>query len=179
MKTSKFIGILCMFLMVGTYAVNAQNNQGKHGVRKRITHEQISQMKANRLAEELALDDKTAASFKQAYIQYTNEIHQLWMKDIPQKPEASKENPPIRKERKELTDDEVEKIIKGRFAQSRKMLDIREKYYDVFRKFLSPKQIQKVYEKDFRDNERFHNEMNRRAGKKLPQGQQRSSMPQK
>ena len=44
-----------------------------------------------------------------------------------------------------LTDAEVERQIKGRFAQSRKILDVREKYYDEFRKILSPKQIMKIY----------------------------------
>lgn len=44
-----------------------------------------------------------------------------------------------------LTDAEVEQQIKGRFAQSRKILDVREKYYDEFRKILSPKQIMKIY----------------------------------
>lgn len=44
-----------------------------------------------------------------------------------------------------LTDAEMEQQIKGRFAQSRKILDVREKYYDEFRKILSPKQIMKIY----------------------------------
>lgn len=42
-----------------------------------------------------------------------------------------------------LTDAEIEKQIKDQFAQSRKILDIREKYYNEFRKILSPKQIAK------------------------------------
>jgi hypothetical protein len=80
--------------------------------------------------------------------------------------------------KKELqTDAEVEKMIKKRFAQSRKMLDIREKYYDKFRKFLSPKQIQKVYEMDMKDTRRFHNEMNRRAGMRGHQKGHRPLMP--
>ena len=68
-------------------------------------------------------------------------------------------------------------MIKGRFTQSRKMLELREKYYDVFRKFLSPKQIQKVYDMEMKDSQRFHQEMNRRSGMKAPQGRQRPSMP--
>ena len=52
----------------------------------------------------------------------------------------------------------------------RKMLDIREKYYDEFRKFLSPKQVQKVYDKGMMNHGKFHQEMNRRAGMKHPQG---------
>ena len=57
-----------------------------------------------------------------------------------------------------------------RFAQGRKMLDIREKYYDEFRKFLSPKQVQKVYNQGMKNRGKFHKEMNRRAGMKKPHG---------
>jgi len=67
------------------------------------------------------------------------------------------------------TDDEVDKMMRDRFKQSRKILDIREKYYDEFRKFLSPKQVQKVYDKGQENHGKFHKEMNRRAGMKRPQ----------
>lgn len=69
-----------------------------------------------------------------------------------------------------LTDAEVEADIKTRFAQSRKMLDIREKYYEEFRKFLSPKQVQKMYNLERRNGDKFRNEMNKRKGMKRPEG---------
>jgi hypothetical protein len=74
------------------------------------------------------------------------------------KPEAGKPYMP--------TDAEVDKKMRDRFKQSRKMLDIREKYYDEFRKFLSPKQVQKVYDHGQMNRGKFHKEMNRRAGMK-------------
>lgn len=40
-----------------------------------------------------------------------------------------------------LTDAEMEQQIKGRFAQSRKILDVREKYYDEFRKYFLPNRL--------------------------------------
>ena len=58
--------------------------------------------------------------------------------------------------------------MRARFAQSRKVLDIREKYYDEFRKFLSPKQVQKVYDQIGDNQSRFRNEMNRRSGMGKP-----------
>ena len=42
--------------------------------------------------------------------------------------------------------------------------------YDQFRKFLSPKQVQKVYEQGMKNQDRFHKEMNRRAGMKRMEG---------
>ena len=68
------------------------------------------------------------------------------------------------------TDAEVDKMMRERFAVSRKMLDVREKYYDEFRKFLTPKQVQKIFDKGQMNRGKFHKEMNRRAGMKRPQG---------
>ena len=69
-----------------------------------------------------------------------------------------------------LTDDEVDKMMRTRFAISRKMLDIREKYYNEFRKFMTPKQVQKIFDKGVENHGRFQKEMNRRAGMKHPEG---------
>ena len=68
------------------------------------------------------------------------------------------------------TDEEVDKMMRDRFKQSRKMLEVREKYYDEFRKFLSPKQVQKVYDHGQMNRNLFHIEMNRRAGMKHERG---------
>ena len=64
------------------------------------------------------------------------------------------------------TDAEVEQAIKARFAQSRKILDIREEYYNEFRKFLSPKQIQKMYNMEKHNGDKFRKEMKKRQGMK-------------
>ena len=65
---------------------------------------------------------------------------------------------------------EVDKMMRERFAQSRKMLDIREKYYDEFRKFLAPKQVQKIFDQGQMNRGKFKKEMNRRAGMKKMEG---------
>ncbi|MDE6151407.1 MAG: hypothetical protein K2G12_05405, partial [Prevotella sp.] len=46
----------------------------------------------------------------------------------------------------DMTDAEVEQALKGRFEHSQKILDIRQKYYKEYSKFLSQKQIKRVYE---------------------------------
>ena len=77
------------------------------------------------------------------------------------------------------TDDEVDKMMRDRFKQSRKILDVREKYYDEFRKFLSPKQVQKVYDQGQKNYGKFSKEMNRRAGMKKPMDGRQQGRPQK
>lgn len=69
-----------------------------------------------------------------------------------------------------LTDAEIEKQIKDQFAQSRKILDIREKYYNEFRKILSPKQIAKIYQTEKSNANKFRKEFDRRKGQKHGQG---------
>ena len=80
--------------------------------------------------------------------------------------------------RSTLTDAEVEQVIKARFAQSRKMLDIREKYYNEFRKILSPKQIAKIYQTEKSNANKFKKEFDRRKkGRKPGQGHHEGQKP--
>ena len=69
-----------------------------------------------------------------------------------------------------LTDAEVEQQIKGRFAQSRKILDVREKYYDEFRKILSPKQIMKIYRTEQNNAHKLKKEFDRIKKQDVEQG---------
>ena len=148
--------------------MNAQANKPKEKKEhKRPTMEQISEMQSRRIVDELGLDDKTANKFTEVYKKYMKEMDDLRKQYMPAKPDFKKGEPPMPKS---LTDAEVDKMMRDRFKQSRKMLDIREKYYDEFRKFLSPKQVQKVYDKGMMDHGKFHMEMNRRAGMKKMEG---------
>ncbi len=54
-----------------------------------------------------------------------------------------------------MTDAEIAKMLKDQFAQSRKMLDIREKYYNEFSKILSQKQIMKIYQQEKSNMNKF------------------------
>ena len=51
-----------------------------------------------------------------------------------------------KKNRAEMTDAEAEKAIKDQFEHSQKMLSLRQEYFDKYSKFLTAKQIQRVYE---------------------------------
>ena len=163
MKTKYFIMMVVAVLM-GTQVMNAQDNeQGKKRSRKRMTMEQMVDMQSRKIIGDLGLDDKTAARFTDVYAKYMKEMNDLRKEYMPKRPEAGKK-PSM------PTDAEVDKMMRDRFKQSRKMLDIREKYYDEFRKFLSPKQVQKIYDQGQMNHGKFHKEMNRRAGMKRPQG---------
>ena len=165
MKTKYFFVFLVACFM-GTQMMNAQHPEnGKRQNRKRMTVEQMTEMQADKIISDLGLDDKTASKFKEVYGKYMNELNDLRKENMFGKPNVKPEEG---KERPMPTDAEVDKMMRDRFKQSRKMLDIREKYYDEFRKFLSPKQVEKIYNKGMKNQGKFHKEMNRRAGMKKP-----------
>ena len=172
MKT-KYFFVLLVACFMGTQVMSAQHHENdKRQPRKRMTIERMTDMQANKIIGDLGLDDKTAAKFKDVYAKYMKEMNDLRKEYMPKRPEPGKA-PSM------PTDDEVDKMMRDRFKQSRKMLDIREKYYDEFRKFLSPKQVQKIYEQGQKNHGKFHKEMNRRAGMKHPQGNRPQGAPQK
>ena len=160
MKTKYFWMLVVAFVM-GTQVMNAQANKPKEKKEhKRPTMEQISEMQSRRIVDELGLDDKTANKFTEVYKKYMKEMNDLRLKNMPKKSDMKKDEP---NKPKSFTDAEVDKMMRDRFAQARKMLDIREKYYDEFRKFLSAKQVQKVFDKGMDNHGRFRKEMNLRS----------------
>lgn len=153
MKTKKFFMVLVALFMGSQMAIFAQGKKEGKMDRKQFGQEQMQKMQCNQLINALALDDAETAKFKPVYTKYMEEMRAV--RDM---------NP--RAPRSTLTDAEVEQVIKARFAQSRKMLDIREKYYNEFRKFLSPKQIQKMYNIEKRIGDKMRKEMGKRQGMK-------------
>ena len=153
MKTKKFFMVLVALFMGSQVAIFAQCKKEGKTERKQFSQEQLQEMQCNHIINALALDDAETAKFKPVYTKYMEEMR------------ATRNMNP-RTSRSELTDAEVDQAIKARFAQSRKMLDIREKYYNEFRKFLSPKQIQKMYNMEKRTGDKMKKEMGKRQGMK-------------
>ena len=174
MKT-KFIYVVLMALFLGSQmTLSAQNKENKER-KQHPTPEQMMQMQTNQMVRALMLDDATAAKFTPIYEKYLKELRECRKmnfkprarKDAAQGTEANtaKETPkPV------MTDAEIAKMLKDQFAQSRKMLDIREKYYSEFSKILSQKQIMKIYQQEKSNMNKFRKEFDRRKGQKPGQG---------
>lgn len=144
----KYLMVVCLMMVASTCMAMVQQQQpcdGKkpgEGPRKRPNMEQFTQMQATRISQSLGLDDKTSKKFIETFCNCRKEM-------------AATRPPRPHKKRTEMTDAEVDKAIKANFKQGRKLLDIREKYYAAYSKFLSPKQIQRVYDMERQDMERF------------------------
>nr|WP_308757597.1 hypothetical protein [uncultured Bacteroides sp.] len=167
MKT-KFIYVLMATLLIGSQTISAQNKDNRDN-KQRPTPEQMAKRQTNQMVKTLMLDDATAAKFTPVYENYLKELRECRMMN---RRDRMKNNNAETKQTPKpvLTDKEIEKQIKDQFAQSRKILDIREKYYNEFSKILSPKQIMKIYQTEKSNANKFRKEFDRRKGHKAGDG---------
>lgn len=118
--------------------------------KQRPTQEQLTEARARRIAGQIALDDKTTEQFTKAYCQYRQDLKALGKR------------PRLRSG--QTSDEETERLLKARFAHSQKLLDLRQKYYGIYSKFLTQKQIKRVYELEKQPIGRWSNHHGMRHG---------------
>ena len=172
MKTKFIYVIMAVLLMGSQMTLSAQNTDNKQK-KQRPTPEQMVQMQTKQIVNTLMLDDATAAKFTPVYEKYLKELRECRMmthKARTEKTKAQGTDANAKKERPSMTDDEIATMLRNQFTQSRKMLDIREKYYNEFSKILSQKQILKIYQQEKMNANKFKKEFDRRKGQKPGQG---------
>ena len=137
----RIVSILMMVAMMTiTTSVLAQTPNQK----QRISREQLAEVQAHHIAEQLAFSDDVTAKFVSVFCQQQQEIWAL---------------APRLGRMAAATDEEQ---IQQRFDRSEKILAIRKKYYKEYSKFLTQKQIQRVYKIEKNMMKRFA----QRKGKK-------------
>ena len=150
MKTRLILTITMAMMLVQNTTVAQEQTRGK----ERPTPEQMAQMKADRIAAELALDDKTSEKFKETYkAAIRNEFKS-------------------EKGQKGMSDADIEKSILDGFDKKQKNLDLDRKYYEKFRKFMGPRLIQKMYRLESHQGQRQKAHAPSHSGK--PQGGQQN-----
>lgn len=159
MKQKLFSLMLLMFVCGMHTTVLAQNAPKAKIERKaaaRMTSEQFMQRQIRYVAEQVGLDESKKDEFITLYKNYLTEqkaCQKEWRTQFGRRD---------KKENKELTDAEITERIEGRFAQSHKILDLREKYYNEFKKILTPVQIQKMYKAEKEIQKKVRSEVGRR-----------------
>lgn len=118
--------LLVVSLTAFSGAVSAQNNK------QRLTREQLAEVQAKHIAKEMAMDKATSQRFIKTFCQFQRDIWAL--------------GPRPKQPNDQMTDEETGQALKARFAHSRKIQDLRQKYYAIYSEFLTQKQIQRVYE---------------------------------
>ncbi len=100
----------------------------------RLSREELAEVQAKHIANELGFCDTATERFVKVFCDYQREI---WALGPRQRPNT-----------RVLSEQENEERIKQRFARSEKILNIRQKYYKEYSKFLTQTQIENVYEQE-------------------------------
>ena len=119
---NRMLIVLCM--LIGTTASFAQTNN-----QQRLDREQLAQVQAKRIATELHLDKAKTNRLVKTYCACQREIWALGKRISPREGQSE---------------------VKERFARSQSILNIREKYYDEYSKFLTDAQIEQMYRVEHR-----------------------------
>lgn len=119
----------------------------------RPPREQFAKIQAETIATDLELDETTTRRFVETYLKCQEEI---WDSRPPKEMQKKGEDA------KNLTEAQARKIITERFAHRARMNKIQDKYYREYSKFLTQRQILRVYDHEHKMMER----MMRRHGKK-------------
>ena len=120
-----------LFLM--SSALYAQQSQRESS---RPSRQGLSRVQAAYIAKQLGFDEATTRRFIELYAKQQQEIWALSPRDKATKGAR--------------TDAEAERAIKDYFERSEQLLSIRKKYYQEFRNFLTPQQIERIYKLDRR-----------------------------
>ena len=100
----------------------------------KLSKEERIELDIKRLTNELYLSDKQAEKFAATYREYAGKMNELFEKNTPENFEKGKV----------LSEEELDKMAKKRFANLKEMANLQEKFYDKFRKDLNARQVEKV-----------------------------------
>ena len=120
--------VIAIAMLFSSINMSAQSNN-----QQRLSREELAEKQARHIAHELALDDATTQKYVATYCAYQKEVWALG----PRVKRHSSAN---------ATEAEAEQANKARMEQSQRILDLREKYYKEYSKFLTQKQIERAYE---------------------------------
>lgn len=114
--------------MIMAFALNANAQQTNNAQtdRQRMTREQLAEVQARHIAKVVGLDEAMTQKYVETYCDCQKEIWAL--------------GPRVKRGAD----------MEQRFERNRKVIDIREKYYKKYKKFLTPEQIQKAYDEERR-----------------------------
>ena len=143
MKNMIKILVLAVAMITFNVSTYAQKSE-----RQRMTREQLAEAQAHFIADEMAMGDTTAKQFVETFCQFQKDIWAL--------------GPRPKRDASHLSDKEAEQAMNERFTHSQKILDLRKRYYLKYSKFLTPKQIERVYELERKMmNRLFHRSQNK------------------
>jgi hypothetical protein len=152
MKTTVNILLVIITLSLGLQ-VKAQS-----GERNLKFRERIIEVKLRKISNKLNLEPAVYEKFRPIYLRYENDIMGI---DFKKTGRLMRVNPDS------LTNEEAEQIINSQMEGAKKLLEIREKYYDEFSRVLKPQQIIKLYQTENEIRKKVAAELKKRKLKRL------------
>lgn len=139
MKTMKQLGAkLLMVWGLGVLAcpsLMAQQSQAKPTSETRSDKRlKFAELGGEYIAQQLGLDKDKSERFVATFKELQRDLYAL----APSLPRGNKSG--------QVSDKEIEEAIKLYFDKQEQILELRKRYYDKFRTFLSPQEVQKVYQ---------------------------------
>ena len=131
MKTIMKLWLVAALMLMGTATISAQNN--KHQCQ---TREELADKQARHIAQTMAFDEATTKQFVETYTACQKEIWALGPRMKGARKQANTQ---------QQTEAEAKQDIALQFERSEKLLQIRQKYYAEYSKFLTQNQIKRVY----------------------------------
>jgi len=125
--------LFVLFLIVGQTAQSQQTN------RKVMIRNRIEQVKLREIKQRLQLDEATFAQFRPIYLRYERRIANIDFKNQARLMKANTDS---------LSAEEANLLITNQLANAKKMVFIRERFYNEFRKVLTPQQLVKLYQSE-------------------------------
>lgn len=132
MNTSRFIRLLFItaFLVIGIPAGMAQRHDTQ-----RMSREELAERQANHIASAIKLDKNDTQRYVRTYCSFQKELWALG-------PRLGKKS---KSQAHAMTEEQLETSMEQRFERSQQILNLRRKYYNEYKKFLTPQQIDNAY----------------------------------
>ncbi len=163
MRTIKTLSVLLLILLSVQISWSQQDGQFGANLRQRFMQIKLREMK-----RQLNLSQERFEQFRPIYISYEKEKQQS-TKAILRNARAM--NPDS------LSNEEAERLIRKQNENARHLIDLREKYYNDFRKVLSPQEILKMYKTELEIQRKVTQELKRRAGEFRGRGIDQNPLP--
>lgn len=135
--------LLALVMVFTCLSAQAQRNGNQ-----RLRRERLAEAQARYIAREIAMDDETTAKFVDTFCRFQREVWAL--------------GPRQRRNKDGRTEAQTGQSLQDRFEQSQKILDLRKKYYLEYSKFLTQKQIERVYQLEKQMMKRLSNRPQKR-----------------
>ena len=138
----KKILILVLSVVAGTMVFAQQHSENSRP-------DKVDRCEAfcHRFSESCCLSDESSEEFGRIYKEYYKELQAIREQYRPER-------------RRDMSDEEVEAQMKGKLERSKKVAELKEKYYDKFAEVLTPRQIARLYD----GNQHFRNDEGRFRG---------------